>query len=145
MSIVKLDSGAYNYMDTTGDEIKKVINKQNESVDEVNRLTGENQITATDVTQELSLATFHAKITTGHAASVASLADGTYPGQRKLITLETITTEGDVFTLDETNIHNAAGTQATSVTFDAEGEFLLLEWTGVEWQEVYGTATIATA
>lgn len=107
--------------------------------------TSEEQIEVSDTTQEISLDNFHTKMITAHASSVGTLADGTIPGQRKLITLETQGTGGDEFALDETNIHNSSGTQATGVTFDAEDEFLLVEWTGNEWQEVYGSATIATA
>jgi|GEM_PF-1924987 len=102
-------------------------------------------VTVSDTTQEISLSEFQTKMTTSHASSVASLADGAIPGQRKLITLTSIGTGGDEVALDEANIHNASGVQATGVTFDAEDEFLLVEWTGAEWQEVYGTATIATA
>lgn len=102
-------------------------------------------ITVSDTTQEIGTTPFHTQATTSHASSVASLADGDYVGQRKLITLDALGTAGDELALDEANIHNSSGTQATGVTFDAANEFLLVEWTGVEWQEVYGTATIATA
>lgn len=105
--------------------------------------TGET-ISVSATTQEIGTSPFHTQAETTAAASVASLANGTYAGQRKLITLATLGTGGDVLTLDETNIHNAAGTQATGVTFDAADEFLLVEWTGTEWQEVHGTATITT-
>lgn len=106
--------------------------------------TGET-INVSATTQEVSTSPFHTQMVTTAAASVASLADGTYAGQRKLITLKTLGTGGDEVALDETNIHNASGVQATGVTFDAADEFLLVEWTGVEWQAVYSTATIATA
>lgn len=102
-------------------------------------------ITVSDTTQEISLSEYETKMTTSHASSLASLANGAIPGQRKLITLDTLGTAGDELALAATNIHNAAGTQATGVTFDAADEFLLAEWTGSEWQEIYGTATIATA
>lgn len=102
-------------------------------------------ITVNDTTQEISLGVYHTQCETDHASSVASLADGTIPGQRKLITVTTLGTAGDELALDATNIHNASGTQATGVTFDAADEYLLIEWTGAEWQEVYGTATITTA
>lgn len=99
-----------------------------------------------DSTKEISLDAYHTEFVTAHASSVCSLADGNIVGQRKLLTLKTQGNSGsDSVALDSTNIHNAAGTQATGVTFDAVDEFLLVEWTGAEWQEVYGTATIATA
>lgn len=106
--------------------------------------TGET-IDVSATTQVIATSPFHTQMVTTAAASVASLADGTYAGQRKLITLKTLGTGGDTLALDETNIHNAAGVQATGVTFDAATEFLLVEWTGVEWQAVHTTATIATA
>lgn len=102
-------------------------------------------ITVDDTTQEISLDVYHTQCVTDNASSLASLADGTIAGQRKLITLLTQGTGGDEIALDETNIHNASGVQATGVTFDAEDEFLLVEWTGSEWHAVYATATIATA
>lgn len=101
-------------------------------------------IVVSATTQEISLEAYHTQCETSAASSVASLADGAIPGQRKLITLEALGTAGDSLALDATNIHNAAGTQATGVTLDAAAEFLLIEWTGAEWQEVYGTATITT-
>ena len=105
----------------------------------------EETITVDDTTQEVSLSVFNTKAETENAASVASLADGTIPGQRKLITLATQGTGGDQLTLDGTNIHNLSAVQSTGVVFDAEGEFLLVEWTGSEWQEVYASATVNTA
>lgn len=106
--------------------------------------TGET-IDVSATTQVIATSPFHTQMVTTAAASVVSLANGTYAGQRKLITLKTLGTGGDEVALAPANIHNAAGTQATGVTFDAATEFLLVEWTGVEWQAVYTTATIATA
>lgn len=106
--------------------------------------TSIDEIAVSDTTQEINLEAYHTEMITEAAASVASLADGEITGQRKLLTLKTLGTAGDTISLDATNIHNAAGTQATGVTFDAEDEFLLIEWTGAEWQEIYGSATITT-
>lgn len=102
-------------------------------------------ITVNNVTQVISITAFHTSFTTTHASSVASLADGSYPGQRKLITCEALGTGGDTLALAHANIINASGTQATGVVFDAATEFLLVEWTGAKWKAVHTTATISTA
>lgn len=102
-------------------------------------------IIVTNTTQVISTTAFQTAFTTAHATSAASLADGDYPGQRKLITCAELGAGGQVLALAHANITNAAGTQATGVTFDAEDEFLLVEWTGAKWQAVHTTATIATA
>ena len=126
----------------TGDEIGNVAGVQ--ALIDAYVATGDT-ISVSDTTQVIPAFPYHTQAETTHADSVASLADGEYVGQRKLITLITLGEVGDDLTLSPTNIHNASGTQATSVVFDAADEFLLVEWTGVEWQAIYTTATIATA
>lgn len=145
----ELSVSNYNHLDTTGDE-NKTFFEEFKSTGEtlktaLNAISGEEAITVDDTTQEITQDYYNTKMTTAHASSVASIGDGHTVGQRKLITLETLGTAGDEVALDPDNIHNASGTQATGVTFDAADEFLLLEWTGAEWQEIYGTATIGTA
>jgi len=63
-------------------------------------------------------------------------------GQRKLYTLKTRTNGADVLNLDHANLVNAAGTAMTNCDLDAAGEFILLEWNGLKWQEIYSDATI---
>lgn len=91
---------------------------------------------------------YEAYITTGGTAGSENytLGDGTgvTVGQRKLITLAVRTHASDVVNLDHANMHNAAGVQLANADLDAAGEFVLFEWNGSEWQEIYSDATLAT-
>ena len=91
---------------------------------------------------------YESLITTGGTAGSEDLniGDGTdiTVGQRKLVTLAVRTNASDVLNLDHANIHDAAGVAMTNCDLDAVDEFILMEWNGVEWQELYSDATITT-
>jgi len=117
------------------------------AVEKAGLLAVENILSDDTDTPAVDLEVYESQIRTTGSAGAENLAvpDGSVVGQRKLLTLAVLGATGDSVALVATNIHNASGTQATGVTFDAAGESLLVEWTGSEWQAIYTTATIATA
>lgn len=82
----------------------------------------------------LTLDVYETKITSGGSAGNESVTigagTGCKVGQRKLVTLETLTHASDVIVLDHANIINSANAALAAVTIDAAGGFILLEWTG---------------
>lgn len=99
-------------------------------------------VTVSDTTQELSSLALVRRFRTGHAASVATLADGLYVGQR--LTLSgTLGTAGDALTVTSaTGLLKLSDSSAlTSLDFDADDEFAVLEWRPTGWQVVATDAT----
>jgi hypothetical protein len=128
---------AHSGLVTAADFIKAAPNLVNETEE---RVSGAAAIT-------LDISVYQSVITTGGTAGSedVNIGDGTgaVVGQRKLVTLGTRTDGSDVVNLDHANIHNASGTQCTNVDLDAANEFVLVEWTGSEWQIIYANATVA--
>lgn len=109
--------------------------------------TQEEVATNGDTATELSLEVYQSVITTGgsEGAEEATLGDGTgaIVGQRKLITLDTLTHASDSVTLDHANFAVPDET-ITAIELDAAGEFLLAEWNGAKWQVIYASAGVVT-
>ncbi len=74
-----------------------------------------------------------------------TVADGTYVGQRYLILMAGTPAADDVVVTVTTGIQNVdANTALATAEFDAAGDSLLLEWTGVAWQcQAWTGVTIA--
>lgn len=114
-------------------------------LDNAPTIINESEAVTTGATSKAADTTvYQTVLTTGATAGAEALtiANGTIPGQRKLLTLETLGGVGDSVAVAFANVVNAAGTQATGVVLDAAGEYLLLEWTGAKWKVIYGTATV---
>lgn len=79
---------------------------------------------------------FSGYTTNATAAIAATLADGRFPGQMKIIKLTTKNTNNLVVT-------PANFGDGTTLTFDATGEIAILVWDGADWRVVYTTATVA--
>lgn len=79
-------------------------------------------------------------------AEDASMGDGTgvQPGTRKLLRLASLGEPGDSVALDHANIVNASGAALQAAALTAEGAYLLLEFNGAAWQEVYASAAGVT-
>jgi hypothetical protein len=111
-----------------------------------NTLQGyENVVTKAGATA-LDPSVYNSKIVTGgtQGNEPVTLADGTYVGQRKLITEVTRTHASDVVVLPFAKILNVSGTQATAATMTNTG-FIMLEWTGAKWHAKYlSNVTITT-
>lgn len=78
---------------------------------------------------------FSGYTTNATAAIAATLADGLFPGQLKIIKLTTKNTNNLVVT-------PANFGDGTTLTFDATGEIAVLVWDGADWRVVYTTATV---
>lgn len=78
---------------------------------------------------------FSGYTTNATAAIAATLADGLFPGQLKIIKLTTKDTNNLVVT-------PANFGDGTTLTFDATGEVAVLVWDGADWRVVYTTATV---
>ena len=112
-----------------------------------NTLQGYENVTTAAGASALDPSVYNSKIVTGgtEGNEPVTLADGTYVGQRKLITEVTRTHASDVVVLPFAKILNASDVQATSATMTNAG-FVLLEWTGAKWKALYlSNVTIATA
>lgn len=97
-------------------------------------------MTTTGSSQAVDLGFYQTVFTTTTNSDDVSVPDGTIVGERKLLTLGTLDTGGDVITVSPTNI------DTTSLVLDAADEYALLEW-GVtagaaEWTIVYHNATV---
>lgn len=86
----------------------------------------------------VTLATYQTNMVTGgsKAAEPASMADGEYIGQRKVVYLSTLSDPADSVVITGANIED------TSVTLDAEDEYVLFEWDGAAWQAIYTNGTV---
>ncbi|MFP4541949.1 MAG: hypothetical protein ACLFR7_09990 [Opitutales bacterium] len=99
-------------------------------------------IEVSDTTQELSAEAQTINVRTAAAASVATLADGLFLGQRLAVRLDALGTAGDALTLtSDTGIEDAAGDALASLGFDEAEEFAILDWVGDAWRVVNATAT----
>ena len=96
--------------------------------------------TALDITVYQTLITSGA--TEGTEEATIGNGTGAIIGQRKLVRLVTRSHASDVVALDEGNIINSAGAALDVVAFDAANEYLLVEWTGAKWKEIYSTCTM---
>lgn len=74
-------------------------------------------------------------ITSGGTAGVEpfGIGEGNLTGQRKVISLSTQTTAGDIPSLDVSKIIDATGVQPTSIEFNNASDELFLEWQ--RWQD----------
>jgi hypothetical protein len=79
------------------------------------------------------------------AGLTATLADGTYVGQRKAVHIETAIGNSKTFVYTITNgIQADDSTALVSITFDALDELAVLEWVGDKWKLIHSTgATLA--
>lgn len=112
----------------------------------IKQVAGFEEITVNATTQAIDVSVYQTKATTAAAASVATLPAGTFPGQRKVITLAELGTGGDTLVVTPgagVTWKVVAGTALTSLTFDAAGEYALIEWNGAAWKNVVTTATEA--
>lgn len=107
--------------------------------------TSEEIATNGDEATALSLSVYQSIITTGgsEGAEEATIGDGTgvTVGQRKLVTLETLTEATDSVTLDDANFSQGSDT-ITGITLDAAGEFVLAEWRGASWEIIAASAGV---
>lgn len=115
---------------------------------DTNNIETEEELTLVeDETAILSLTVYHSILTSsGEIDDEAALNDGTGVtiGTRKLVTLNDRATTG-VVALDHLNIVNSAGAALDAVVLDADDEFLLVEWNGVKWKELYSSCTLTPA
>lgn len=80
--------------------------------------------------------TYSGYSTNATADIAATLADGEYNGQIKVIKCEAHTTNNLVVT-------PANLAEGSTLTFDAAGEVAVLIWVGTTWRIVYNTSTLA--
>lgn len=75
-------------------------------------------------------------------ASVATIADGLYIGQRITVLIDGLLASSALTLTSATDILASADSAALDdLIFDANGEYATLEWTPVGWQVIRGTAT----
>ena len=107
------------------------------------------EVTTGGTATALDLTVYQSKVTTGGTAGNESLTlgngSGAIVGQKKLITMVTRTHASDVIVLDHANILALDGVALQAAALDAEGEFLLVEWTGVKWQAIWANCTLTDA
>lgn len=90
---------------------------------------------------------YQTHIVTGGTAGAedVSVEDGVVVGHRKLVVLDTLTDTGDSINLTGTFADVDAAALAT-LTIDAAGGFVMMEWNGTAWQVRYlGDATATPA
>lgn len=96
---------------------------------------------------DLDLTVYQSILTTGgsQGAEDAAIGDGTgiTVGQRKLVTLDTLTDPADSVTLDDANFAQGSDT-ITAIALDAEGEFILAEWQGAKWEVIKASSGVVT-
>lgn len=113
----------------------------------VKQVAGEEEITVSDTTQAIDVSIYHTKATTAAAASVATLPNGLFPGQMKVITLAALGTGGDELAVTPgagvTAKQSDGSTALASLTFDAADEYALIKWDGAQWIVDTTTATEA--
>lgn len=73
--------------------------------------------------------------------STATLADGTYNGQKKLITMDGAITTSDWVLTVTSGLQNDNSTSLATLTFDAVTEGAYLMWLNTLWHMLAGTAT----
>lgn len=133
---------------TEVDQHRSAVDLINYLADEPNLVKEAVGLTSGSSAVSVDTAVYKTEITTGGTAGSedVNIGDGTGAviGERHLIELTTRTNASDVVNLDHLNVHNAAGTALTNLDMDAEGEFVLVEWTGSEWQIIYSDATEST-
>jgi len=98
-------------------------------------------VTVDDTTQELSAENQTINFRTAAVASVATLEDGLYLGQRLAIKCKARSGADTLVLTSATGINDASGSALTSLDFDDDGEFAILDWLGDAWQVVNATCT----
>lgn len=99
-------------------------------------------ISVSDTTQELPATHQTIHFATAAAASVATLADGLFLGQRLAVQCSALGAGGQALTLTSASgIVNASQSALTNLVFDAADEFAILDWNGEAWQVVNATCT----
>jgi hypothetical protein len=99
---------------------------------------------ATDVTLEA----YQTTLVSADAGAQYNLPDGEYVGQRKLLKADVsdagtcVASDAAKAKLIVNGLHGQSAANVTALTFDADGELALLEWTGAKWNVVYATATV---
>lgn len=111
-------------------------------------LTTSDTLTTGAAPVSIPLTAYKTVITTGgtQAAETANIGDGTGAlniGQRKLVTLGTLTDPSDSVTLDHANMSHT-GFTVTGVSLDAASEFILLEWNGSKWEIIWAASGVVT-
>jgi hypothetical protein len=110
------------------------------------QLAGYEDVTATTTTQALRVDIYQTRITAAAVSSVATLPAGTFPGQRKVVTMPARAGSVTFILTPSVGVtwKQANGTDdSASVTFDAAGEYLVVLWDGAKWVNQSTNATVA--
>lgn len=99
-------------------------------------------VETSDATQELAVDDLVRRVSTTAAASVATIADGLYIGQRITVLVDGLLDASTLVLTSATGILKVSdSSELTSLDFDTESEYATLEWTPGGWQIVRTSAT----
>ena len=101
-----------------------------------------------DTAKDVTLEAYQTTLVSAAAGKEYNLPDGEYVGQRKLLKADVsgagtcVASAAALAKLTRSALSGQTAKDISALTFDADGELALLEWTGARWNILYATATV---